>query len=229
MDLKIEDVAELIGVSKATVRRWITLGKIPAYRLHHEYRFSRNEIENWMLKSKLVPISSSSEIEDDTFANRAGMQHFGLYRAIHRGGVQEAVLGHTKEEVICSATLPIATTLGLDPEVLAELLLDRESLMPTALGHGVAVPHSRECLEQIPFDLISVVFPSQPIEYGALNGELVHTLFFLFASSDKVHLQLLAKIAHLILHPEALALLKNRATKTSLLEFIREWEAGLRL
>ena len=48
MDLKIKDVAELLNISETTVRRWLVDGKIPAYRLNHQYRFSRIEIENWM-------------------------------------------------------------------------------------------------------------------------------------------------------------------------------------
>ena len=53
MDLKIKDVAELLNVSETTIRRWLAEGKIPAYRLHHQYRFSRIEIENWMLSCRL--------------------------------------------------------------------------------------------------------------------------------------------------------------------------------
>ena len=53
MDLKIKDVAELLSVSETTIRRWLTGGKIPAYRLNHQYRFSRIEIENWMMSCKL--------------------------------------------------------------------------------------------------------------------------------------------------------------------------------
>ena len=34
MDLKIKDVAELLSVSETTIRRWVTEGKIPVYRLH---------------------------------------------------------------------------------------------------------------------------------------------------------------------------------------------------
>mgnify|MGYP003330610149 CR=1 FL=1 len=48
MDLKIKDVAELLNVSETTIRRWLVGGQIPAYRLNHQYRFSRLEIENWM-------------------------------------------------------------------------------------------------------------------------------------------------------------------------------------
>src|SRR5579872_484768 len=53
MDLKIKDVAELLNVSETTIRRWLIDGKIPAYRLNHQYRFSRIEIENWMMSCKL--------------------------------------------------------------------------------------------------------------------------------------------------------------------------------
>ena len=53
MDLKIKDVAELLNVSETTIRRWLIEGKIPAYRLHHQYRFSRIEIENWMMSCRL--------------------------------------------------------------------------------------------------------------------------------------------------------------------------------
>ena len=52
MDLKLRDVADLLTVSEATIRRWIADGKIPYYKLHNQYRFSRSEIENWVLSSK---------------------------------------------------------------------------------------------------------------------------------------------------------------------------------
>ena len=122
----------------------------------------------------------------------------------------------------------IAKELHLDADVLTELLLDRERLMPTALSHGLAVPHTRDFLLQDSFDVVSVVFPEEPIAYGALDGEKVHTLFFLFACDDKRHLHLLAKLAHLSSNPDNLALLKKRPSKEQLLEAIKTWEANLR-
>ena len=60
--------------------------------------------------------------------------------------------------------------------------------MPTALANGIGVPHARELLLPLSSDVITVVFPKEPIEYGALDGRKVHTLFFLFACLDKSHL-----------------------------------------
>ena len=70
-----------------------------------------------------------------------------------------------------------------------------------------------------------MLFLEEPISYGALDGKFVHTLFFLFASNDKRHLHLLAKIAHLSQQSQAIAFLETRPTKEHLLTFIKEWEA----
>jgi PTS system nitrogen regulatory IIA component len=245
MDLKIKDVAELLNVSEKTIRRWLMDGKIPAYRLHSQYRFSRIESENWVMSCKLhqdqasplkfsgSPLCSSPQIAfeqeeaEEEAEPKVGLQQFSRYRAIHKGGILCAVPGTTKEEIISTTVKQSAKILGCDIDILTELLLDREKLMPTALNHGVAVPHTREFVFKGPFDVVIVVFPEKPIEYGALDGNPIHTLFFLFASGDKHHLHLLAKIAHLSSNEKMLQLLKSSPDKQTLLAHVQDWEANL--
>lgn len=240
MDLKIKDVAELLNVSETTIRRWLSEGKIPGYLINHQYRFSRIEIENWMMQCKVKPqkgeFSPFHETQiypplqngKETPTLRGGMQHFCLYRAIHQGDVLSSIPGQTKEELIRGTTQAIAQRLAVDAEVLAELLIDREKLTPTSLSNGIAVPHTRDFLRNGPLDMVFVVYPIEPIEYGALDGKLIHTLFFLFAGNDKGHLQLLAKLAHLAASPKALAFLEHKPEKKELLDFIRNWEGLVR-
>jgi len=219
-------VAQLLDVSENTVRRWVSNSKIPYYRLNKQYRFGRSEIENWVLSNKLEGEFSSFENEE-TSDCRLGTHRFGLYRAMHKGGVYSDVEGESKEEVICASMKLIARDLHLDAAVITELLLDRERLMPTALSNGIAVPHTRDFLLQESFDVVAVVFPRKPIAYGALDGKEIHTLFFLFACDDKRHLHLLAKLAHLSSKTENRALLKRQPSKSLLLEKIKQWETGL--
>ncbi|HSX10653.1 MAG TPA: PTS sugar transporter subunit IIA [Chlamydiales bacterium] len=227
MDLKLKDVIELLNVSETTIKRWISDGKIPYYRLNNQYRFSRSEIENWVLSCKQGGDFSPFDDEEPS-KEKLGTQQFGLYRAIHKGGVYAHIPGDTKEEVIRNAMKQIAQDLHLDAEVITELLLDRENLMPTALSNGIGVPHTRDFLLQESYDVIAVVFPEKPIEYGALDGQPAHTLFFLFACDDKRHLHLLAKLAHLSSKPENLAYLKRYPTKANLLDYIKNWEANIK-
>lgn len=221
MDLKLKDVTELLNISEDTLKRWITDGKIPYYRLSNQYRFNRSEIENWVLSNKREGGSLPFNKE------QVGTHHFGLYRAVHKGNVYCNVPGLTKEEVIRNAMQGIAKDLHLDAEVITELLLDRENLMPTALSNGVAVPHTRDFLLQESFDVIAIVFPEKAIEYGALDGLPVHTLFFLFACDDKRHLHLLAKLAHLSSKAQNLSFFQRRPDKAEVLEYIKTWEGTL--
>ena len=133
-----------------------------------------------------------------------------------------------KKILVRGTTKAIAQKLGVDAEVLSELLLDREEMMPTALNNGIAVPHTRDFLRKGPLDMVFVVYPQTPIEYGALDGKPVHALFFLFAGNDKGHLQLLAKLAHLGSSADALEFLKSKPDKKTLLDFIRHWEGQIR-
>jgi len=237
MDLKLADVSRLLNVSKSTIRRWLAEGKIPAYRLGNQYRFSPMEIEAWVMSQKMgnTPQHDSADKfqlgideEDDEEEVGQGQNQFSFYRALNKGLVQSAPGGTNKEEVIRQAVNVMGPHLNLDADLTAELLLDRERLMSTALGFGLAVPHTREIHLEEGQDVINVLFLEEPIAYDALDGQPVHTLFFLFAADDKRHLHLLSKIAHLARDPDTLPLLKARPNKMRLLKHIRSFEASLR-
>ena len=231
MDLKIKDVAELLNISETTVRRWLADGKIPAYRISQQYRFNRAEIEDWVILHKQGKISTLIQDKNGESEKGAGgvsgTKQFSLYRAISKGQVLVNIPGKTKEEVIRATMKKIAHEMHLDAEVLTELLLDRENLQPTALNNGIGIPHTRDFLLSSPHDIVTVVFPEKPLQYGALDGKPVHTLFFLFAANDKKHLHLLAKIAHLSSQAKALELLQSKPSRETLLAFVKDWESNM--
>lgn len=236
MDLEIKDVADLLNVSERTIKEWINQGTIPNYRIDQHYYFSRTEIENWVISHKLdkthgiSPFIKSKEPEiilpASQLGRRNGNKQFSLFRAIHKGDVLHDIIGKTKEEIIRKVMKKSARLINTDADVMTDLLLDREQLMPTALNNGIAVPHTRDSLHAH-HDTVIVVFLDYPLNYGALDEKPVHTLFFLFASDDKRHLHLLAKIAHLSSQPEALEFFRSKPSKDQLLAFIKEWEAKI--
>lgn len=235
MDLKIKDVAELLNISPTTVRRWLGDGKIPAYKLNGQYRFSRSEIEDWVMQQKLGFqdalqkqgwVKEDPVGEEDDLTAPSGNRQFSLYRALYRGDAI-TLPGKNKEELFASAMKHMAKLYDLDADVLTELFLDRENLMPTTLGLGIGVPHTRDFLLNTHFDVILLVYPETPIEYGALDGQPVNLLFFLFACEDKQHLHLLAKLAHLASSEKARAFLSTKPPKEKLLTYIKQWESTL--
>lgn len=236
MDLKLKDVADLLNVSETTIRRWLAEGKIPAYRINHQYRFNRTEIEDWVLGHKLGKETLSPHVmeEENTLKNEeqgtqpstsTGNKQFSLYRALNKGTVIHRVPGNTKEEVLRTTMKVMAKELDLDADVLTDMLLEREALHPTSLNNGLAIPHARDFLLNAHYDMVTLAFPENPIPYDALDGKPVHTLFFLFACDDKRHLHLLSKIAHLSSHPDTRALLQTKPTKEVFLEYVKNWES----
>ncbi len=223
MDLKIRDVAELLNISETTVRRWLSDGKIPAYRINRQYRFSRSEIEDWLIQQKLDGDFGAQQEE----VPQKGNMQFSLYRALYRGEVIDGISGETKEELIRKTMQHMGQHYDLDPEVLTDLFMDRERMMSTALGHGIAVPHTRDFLLDTHYDVMTVVYPKHPIDFASLDGEPVHSLFFLFASEDRHHLNLLAKVAHINAGEKARAFFRTKPSKERLLDFVKHWESSL--
>lgn len=228
MDLKLSEVAELLNVSETTIERWVAEGSVPSYQLNQELRFNRGEIEDWVMNAKQGGHRLFTEQERDISLSQSAWNQYGLYRAIHKGGVLSQI-GETEKEILIHEVMrEISIPLSLDADLVAELLIDRENLMPTSLGHGIAVPHTRDFLLRGLFDAVTVVFPETPIDWGSLDGEPVHTIFFLFGCDDRRHLNLLAKLAHLASSQEALTFLKKRPAKTDLLAYIKNWEVAVR-
>lgn len=213
MDLEISDVAKLLKVSEETIEKWRVAGKIPAYRLGGKYRFSRSEIQDWMMRS--------STGESGQVYSSSG---FSLYRALYRGEVLSGNFGQDKESTIQNAMERLSEKLPAQVGNPAQLFLDRERMMTTALGCGIAVPHTREFLVSGLHDIVSVVFLETAVEWRSLDNKPVSTLFFLMAATDKQHLQLLAKIAHLASDAKMLALLSAKPAKAALLSEIKNFE-----
>lgn len=229
MDLKVKDVADLLNVSEKTIRRWLGEGKIPFYRLNQQYRFNRNEIEDWVMNQKIPDASqerSTTTILDNS-PIKGGVKQFSLFRALHKGDVLVNVPGNTKEEIIRNTMQRMSKHLNLDADGISDLLLDREKLQPTALNNGLGIPHTRDFLLNAHYDAVTVAYPEKPVPYGALDGQPVHTLFFLFACDDKRHLHLLAKIAHLTNQASTLKFLQTKPNKNELLNYIKAFEASI--
>lgn len=46
--LKVADVAQRLGVDSFTVRRWITAGDLPAYKIGREWRVEPGDLEAYL-------------------------------------------------------------------------------------------------------------------------------------------------------------------------------------
>ncbi|TCO69938.1 PTS sugar transporter subunit IIA [Rhodovulum euryhalinum] len=87
------------------------------------------------------------------------------------------------------------TVYGLSASEAVNALQERESLGPTGVGHGVALPHARLAgLDNVRGAFIRL---EKPIDFGAVDRQPVDLIFALFAPQDSGvdHLKALALVS----------------------------------
>ncbi len=105
---------------------------------------------------------------------------------------------------------------------LVQVLLDREMLGSTGIGHGVAIPHGRLAgLKEI---LLVFGRSEKGVEFEAHDGKPVNLFFLLIAPEDSagLHLKALARISRILKNPECRASLLNSREPESLYKTINE-------
>lgn len=111
---------------------------------------------------------------------------------------------------------------GLNAGLVVESLIERESLGPTGVGHGVALPHAR--LENI--DGIAGIFLvlEKPVDFSAPDREPVDLVFALFAPVDAgvEHLKALALISRTLKDPNSRTKLRANPNPTALYAILTE-------
>jgi PTS system nitrogen regulatory IIA component len=190
MTLTVRDTARLLRVSEKTVYRWIAERGLPARRVGDQYRLSRADVLEWATSHR-VAVSPEIFVEPE----EAGPLPT-LADALTAGGIVYRVEGVARDDVLRSMVSSLRLPEGSDPDFVFEVLRARENLGSTAVGDGVAIPHPRHPLVlHVGRPSITLGFLETPVDFGALDGKPVDTLFVILSPSVRAHLHLLAVLA----------------------------------
>ena len=208
MDLSVHDSAHLLKVSEKTIYRWVKQGKLPAYRVNEQYRFNRAELLEWATSQRL-------NVSVDIFAEPDGNGGtVSLTEALRAGGIHYRRGGTDKRSVLQSLVEIMPLPEQVDRQFLLEVLLARESLGSTALGNGIAVPHVRNpIVMHLARPMVTLSFLERPIEFGALDGQPVHTLFTIVSPTIRAHLHLLSRLAFALRQAEFMAVIAAQGSR----------------
>lgn len=87
---------------------------------------------------------------------------------------------------------------AMDPDQVLEVIMTREHLGSTGIGHGVAIPHGR--VPELNHPVIALVRHQEGVEFESIDGKPVHIVILLLVpdNEDRTHLELLARLARLL-------------------------------
>jgi PTS system nitrogen regulatory IIA component len=220
MKLTVRDAAQMLNVSEKSIYRWIKQGVIPAYQINDQYRFNRAELLEWATSRKI-------NVSPDIFAEPEGgdTPSPNLSEALAAGGIHYRLGGFDKASVLEAVVDVMKLPEEVDRKFLYQVLLAREALGSTGIGDGIAIPHVRNPIVlHVLRPMVTLCFLEQPVEFGALDGQAVSTLFTLISPTVRAHLHLLSRLGFALRDTDFKAAVTQQASREQILETLKRVE-----
>jgi len=204
-------------IPEKEVQHLIKKKDIPFQLLHDKVVFNKQQIVEWALGRNL-PINVSghnklSEYHIETVSTLLDKESFHYKCELSEASYIEQMVSQINFEK------------NVDREIIIQLLKSRESMMSTAIGNGISLPHPRVPLmvgKNKP--LINFFFANEPLDLKSIDGKPVHTLILLISQTIKQHLSLIAHLSFLLSKETFRFALENRLECKEILDIIKKIE-----
>ena len=184
--MTLEEVAAYLRVSERTIYEWAQKGKIPGGKLGTSWRFRREDLEHWISEQLTAPTSPLKESHAPVL----------LQKLIHENNVL-VVDSITKDELLYRLIDIVAEQPAVGSKAeLTEGIFQREKLMSTGIGLGIAIPHVRLASIKELSMACAVVHNGVP-DYITMDDLPVKLIFMIVANESQhaKHLQTVAQLS----------------------------------
>jgi PTS system nitrogen regulatory IIA component len=149
----------------------------------------------------------------------------GIAELLGRGGFYYRVSGASPKEILSCLVEKVKLPVSVKRQELLTAVLEREDLMSTAAGNGIALPHPRNpVVSAVSDQFTALAFPDKPVDWGALDGRPVDAVLLVVSASPKLHLRSLQRLSFFCNEREFCSLLENRAPEEVILSYIKKTE-----
>ena len=149
----------------------------------------------------------------------------GLAELIKRGGIYRNIQGTSPKEVLSALVTLVPSIPAVPADRLLNAFMEREALMSTSIGKGIALPHPRNPLAmEKDREFTALAFLKNPINWNSLDGGRVDTLLLIVSASAKQHLHSLSEINYFCRDEIFFKMLKEHTRPEDILDYITEAE-----
>jgi len=199
-------VAAYLSLNERTLLKLVSEGALPGVKIGNQWRFRKAMLDAWLDDQMLGVVPQRVELE---YRNRTPRRMLDLASCFQPSHIVPELAANTKIGVI-EELAAIANRLGLvrDKNWFVGALIERENIMPSAMGNGVAFLHTmNRHPEQVIRPFMVLGRSRAGVDFDALDGGPTHLFFVLGLKFHELHLPWLAKLAQLFARPEATATL----------------------
>ncbi|MBT3180918.1 MAG: PTS transporter subunit EIIA [Deltaproteobacteria bacterium] len=193
--MTLSEIANYLKVSEKTVSRMVRADEMPAIKVSNQWRFIKAFIDDWLM------MKMQSAKQDDLVSIIAtGEKLIPISRLVPPERIIVDLKPGSKEEILTRLVAPLASQEILaNKENFIMKLLEREAMVSTAVGHGIALPHVRDPkgLRGVRPSIVLGIC-KEGVDFDSLDGEPTYIFALCVSPSEVVHLRLMAKISFLL-------------------------------
>ncbi len=133
----------------------------------------------------------------------------------------------TSKEGVIQELIAVLANQGLftDAQTVLQAVLEREKIMTTGVGNGVAIPHCKHtsCSQ---FAIALGIHP-QGVDFESIDNQPAHLIFLLVGPEDKpgLHIRLLSRISRIISKPAVRQKLLTQQSPQAIFNILEEEES----
>ncbi len=152
------------------------------------------------------------------------MKEFNILSFFENGEVLGSVHGSSPDEIYSFVCEKAKLPQGLNAVTLLRELSEREKILSTAVGNGIAIPHPRRpMLSSEDEGRIIVVYPETEIEMHAPDSRKVYALLVLLSPSSDYHLKALGSLSSLFGNDAFRREFQKKPEKEELISLVRKF------
>ena len=224
--MTIKQLAEYLSINDRTVLKLVSDGALPGVKVGNQWRFRKAMIDTWLDDQMLGVVPRYLDPPRLTGSPRRMLELESCFQPDHIISELEAVRRSTAIEELAG----LAARLGLirDKTWFVGALIERENVMPSATGNGIAFLHTlRRNPEQVVRPFMVLGRSRNGIDFDALDGGLTHLFFVLGLKFDELYLPWLHKLSQMFADREAVTAIINAPDARSIFEAVSAAERRL--
>jgi excisionase family DNA binding protein len=193
----LSEVATFLKVSEKTILRMLQDGEFPGFKVSNQWRFHREDIEDWLLIRRDRNAMDSSTVNGYPSDDVASVSLKDL--TSEKWILNSLPAMRMEDALVTMANRLVENHVVGDVADFVDGLLAREHMAPTSLGQGVSIPHLRRP-EEFPVKTPLLLIATCPggIEWNAPDRRKVQLILLPIAGDVSVHLRILSATGHFL-------------------------------
>ncbi|MCQ2403278.1 MAG: PTS sugar transporter subunit IIA [Lentisphaeria bacterium] len=226
MILTLKELAEYLRVNERTILRMIQNGKIQGAKIGGQWRFNGSQIDQVFFPAE----GEEAALEEDDGIKQSIIVHpqigIPVSRVMHEDRILLNLKSTDAEGVIKELTdARLLYGLVLDATELRNKCMQREAVLSTAVGEGIAIPHPRDPIPTLRASAAVIYgYSKAGVDFGAPDGKPVHMFFLACSQNIELHLHLMGCLARLLKDKSFVDALADCKTNAEVIKLVMEHE-----